>query len=34
MFRRKPAITNLDWHFTCFPKLIGEFCNIHPFDLL
>jgi len=32
-FRGIPAISWSDWPFTYNPQLIGQYCNIDPFDL-
>lgn len=32
-FRGIPAISQSDWPFTYNPQLIGQYCNIDPFDL-
>lgn len=34
MFRGVPAISQSDWPFTYNPQLIGQYCNIEPFDLI
>ena len=33
MFRGEPAISRSDWPFADNPQLIGQYCNIDPFDL-
>jgi len=30
-FRRKPAISMFDWHFTYYSQLITDYCNNHVF---
>lgn len=34
MFRGEPAISRSDWPFADNPQLIGQYCNIEPFDLI
>ena len=34
MFRGIPDISRSDWSFTYITLLIGQYCNIDPFDLL
>lgn len=34
MFRGVPAISRSDWPFADNPQLIGQYCNIEPFDLI